>query len=130
MPIGKKYVHPTNAVYNFEWGMELDNFGRISANNTTHSGTTTTHGTYYYDVLGNLLMKGVGSTGNPSDPHLDYHTYQNDIRDQLVHHVSKHFRFGLKHDENGTITDQYWSSSHFDDSAFIYSNESLRLLLR
>lgn len=116
MPIGKKYIHPTNSLFNFEWGIEMDDFGRIQSNNTTHNGVTTENDKNYYDVLGNLLMTGIGATGNQLDPHVDYHTSKWDIRDQLTHYVSKNFRFGLQYNENGNIADQYWSSSEFDDN--------------
>lgn len=112
--IGKDYVHPANSNYNFQWRNELDNFGRVSTSKSIHNSVETTNGTYYFDVLGNMLMKGIGSTGNQADPHIDYHVYKNDIRDQLVNHTSKNFRFGLTYNEIGNITNQYWSNEYFE----------------
>ncbi len=114
IPIGKRYTHPTESGYDFEWRTNLDNFARPQTNLSTWNGVQTQTGQYYYDVLGNLLAKGLGATGNTTDPHLDYHFYRFDIRDQLTHNTSKHFRFGLKHDPQGNITDQYWSNELFD----------------
>ncbi|MDX2361572.1 MAG: RHS repeat-associated core domain-containing protein [Crocinitomicaceae bacterium] len=114
MNTGKRYIHPSNNLYDFIWTSELDNFGRVETASTSHGAISTQHGQYYYDLLGNLLMKGIAETGIPADPHLDYYAYKNDIRDQLEHHVSKNFRFGLQHNENGNITSQYWSNEHYD----------------
>ncbi|GEM_PF-6135542 len=112
--VGKKYTHPTNSLWNFEWSNELDDLGRINKTSTTHNSAATEHGTYYYDVLGNLLMRGIGNTGNQLDPHMDYQVTKWDIRDQIEHFISKDFRFGLEHDVNGNIISQYWSNEHFD----------------
>ncbi|NVK65629.1 MAG: hypothetical protein HWE22_13635 [Flavobacteriales bacterium] len=114
IPIGKRYSHPTESGYDFEWRTNLDNFARPQTNVSIWNGVQTQTGQYYYDVLGNLLAKGLGATGNTADPHLDYQFYRFDIRDQLTHNTSKHFRFGLKHDPQGNITDQYWSNEMFD----------------
>jgi len=115
IPIGSKYDHPTTSSFDFEWTNTLDGFGRISKTSTTQNSSVTDHGEYFYDILGNLVVKGIGGTGNPSDPYLDYQAVKLNIRDQAVHSVSNHFRFGLKRDKNGRITDQYWSNSEFDD---------------
>ncbi|WP_420572072.1 RHS repeat domain-containing protein [Kordia sp.] len=122
LPIGKRYTHPTESTYNFEWKTNLDNFARPQTNSSIWNGTTTQTGQYYYDVLGNLLVKGMGTTGNATDPHLDYHFYKFDIRDQLTHQTSKYFRFGLKYDPIGNITDQFWSNELFDPTNGANSN--------
>lgn len=122
LQIGKRYTHPTESMYNFEWRTNLDNFARPKTNISIWNGSTTQTGQYYYDVLGNLLVKGMGATGNATDPHLDYHFFKFDIRDQLTHQTSKNFRFGLKYDPKGNITDQFWSNELFDPTSGTSSN--------
>jgi len=122
LQIGKKYIHPNNPFYNFEWKSRLDNFARVHSNSISQNGSTSITGTYYYDILGHLLMTGLGETGNSSDPHVDYQVYRHDIRDQLTNNMSKNLRFGLKYDPLGNLTDQYWSNEHFDPTDADFNN--------
>lgn len=114
LPVGKTYTHPTESGYNFTWESELDNFGRVKVNKTIHNGVSTQTGKYYYDILGNLLMEGLGSTGNAANPHIDYVVNKRNIRDQMVNQMTKNLRIGLTYDMVGNITNQYWSNEHFD----------------
>lgn len=114
LPVGKKYTHPTQSSFNFEWKTELDNFARPKSNSSIHNGATTQTGAYYYDVLGNMLMKGIGTTGDNNDPHIDYCVFKRNIRDQIVNYTSKNFRFGLAYDLHGNILDQFWSNELLD----------------
>lgn len=114
LPVGKTYTHPTESGYNFKWLSEIDNFGRVKINKTIHNGVTTQTGKYYYDVMGNLLMEGLGATGNASNPHVDYVVYKRNIRNQVINQMTKNLRIGLSYDVVGNITNQYWSSEHFD----------------
>ncbi|MCH2196603.1 RHS repeat-associated core domain-containing protein [Kordia sp.] len=122
LPVGKQYKHPTESMYDFEWKTDLDNFARPQTNSSVWNGATTQTGQYYYDALGNLLVKGMGTTGNATNPHLDYHFFKFDIRDQLTHQTSTHFRFGLKYDPKGNITDQFWSNELLDPTNGASSN--------
>lgn len=112
--VGKDYLQPTNSLWDFSWNNELDNMGRVKTSETTHASSTALHQTNYYDIIGNLLLTGIGETGNPSSPFIDYQTIKLNIRDELVHGVTKFFRYGLKYDKGGSITDQFWSNEYFD----------------
>lgn len=114
IPTGKKYIHPTQANLNFTWNSEIDNFGRIKVSKNTHNGITTQTGKYYYDIFGNLLMQGLGTTGNTTNPHIDYVVNKQNIRNQVVNQMTKNLRIGLTYDLVGNITNQYWSSEQFD----------------
>lgn len=111
---GTSYIHPSQPEYNFTWESELDNFGRVKTNQATHNGITTQTGKNYYDIFGNLLMQGLGSTGNSANPHIDYVAFKHNIRNQLVSQMSQNLRIGLTYDMVGNISNQYWSNEHYD----------------
>lgn len=113
-PAGKNYIHPSDNAQNFTWSSQYDNMGRSYRSASTHNNITVNHVTTYFDLLGNPLISGIGETGNPADPHIDYQTIRFNIRDQLVHGVSEYFRYGLKYTLDGNISDQYWSSEYYD----------------
>jgi RHS repeat-associated protein len=114
LPVGKTYTNSSQSNYNFTWKSELDNFGRVKVNSTAHNGISTQTGKYYYDLFGNLLMQGLGSTGSSVNPHIDYVVYKRNIRNQVVNEMTKKLRIGLSYDMVGNITNQYWSNEHFD----------------
>ena len=111
---GKQYDHPVGSFYDITWYSLLDNLGRVTENAVTHNTITKQIGKNYYDMTGNQIMHGLGATGNSASPHLDYLYVRKDIRDQTVNSMGKTFRLGLKYNKAGNISDQYWSSEHFD----------------
>lgn len=114
LPIGKRYIHPSNAAFNFAWVDEIDNLGRVTVSKTIHNNTQRQVNKNYYDALGNLFMNGLGSTGVANDPHLDYVYYRKDVKGRLVNQQSKQFRFALAYDKIGSITRSIWSNEQFD----------------
>ena len=114
IPKGKDYINGANNAYNHQWRTSIDNFGRPTHNSSIHNGVTTQTSKLYYDPIGNLLMRGIGTTGNSSNPHVDYHVIKKNIREQLVSLMTKKFRAGLTYSPNGNITNQYWSNEYFD----------------
>lgn len=114
LPVGKDYIHPTNALANFKWRSEIDQFGRVLTSSNVFNNTTTQVAKNYYDPLGNLLITGFGATGVSNNPHIDYLSIKKNIRDQVVSQVSKNYRFGLTYDAAGNITNQYWNNGQFD----------------
>ena len=132
LPVGKDYIHPTNAQANFQWRSSIDHYGRILTSSNIYNGLTTQVSKNYYDPLGSLLMVGFGTTSVANNPHIDYITIKKNVRDQVVSQMSKNYRVGLTYDASGNITNQYWtneliepssaSSSTINQYAYTYDN--------
>lgn len=114
LPIGKRYIHPTTAAFNFTWVDDIDDLGRVTISKTIHNGVQKQVNKNYYDALGNLFMSGLGATGLANDPHLDYVYYRKDVKGRLVNQQSEQFRFALTYDKIGSITRNVWSNERFD----------------
>lgn len=110
----KTYLSPIDPVYNYTWEYKYDNFGRPIESLSGNPNDFKSNGTNYYDALGNLYKVGIGKTTDPLNPHIDYVVSKLNIRDRLTSQMSLNFRFGLSYNKNEQITDQYWSSEHFD----------------
>lgn len=130
--IGKEYINVAEPDYNFTWRSELDRFGRTRKNYTEYNANSTLTGQYYYDVLGNLLMQGVGGTGSGPQPHIDYVVSRKNIRDQLVSRMSNSLKIGLEYNSSGNITTQLWHNSHFDgnteSNVYFYAYDKINRL--
>nr|WP_294860052.1 RHS repeat-associated core domain-containing protein [uncultured Fluviicola sp.] len=114
LPIGKDYTNSVNSGSNFKWRTAIDIHGRAVTNTNTYNATDQQVSKNYYDPLGNLLLVGLGTTGNTSDPHRDYVSIKKNIREQLISQMSKNYRVGLTYDAAGNITNQYWSNEKFE----------------
>ncbi len=115
-PIGKDYTNSVNSSYNFKWRTAVDIYGRVIYNTNESNTVITQVSKNYYDPLGNLLLVGLGTTGNNSDPHIDYLSIKKNIREQLTSQMSKNLRIGLTYDAAGNITNQYWSNEKFEQA--------------
>lgn len=114
IPIGKDYNNSINSASNFRWRTNLDIFGRPITSMNVYNNVTTQVSKNYYDPMGNLLLCGLGTTGNSSNPHIEYVSMKMNIRDQLINLMSRNYRSGLTYDAAGNITNLYWSNEKFE----------------
>ncbi|MGB3464065.1 MAG: RHS repeat-associated core domain-containing protein, partial [Cyclobacteriaceae bacterium] len=112
----KESEHASDNTFDFRWDISYDNFGRPKNSKAGKSGDIALSSSNYYDGLGNLYKTGLGSGTGDYGPHMDFVAYKWNIRDELVSKMSHQFRLGLAYDKSGLISDQYWSSEHFDST--------------
>ncbi len=112
-----RFIHPSNTEFNYTWKNEYDGLSRLVKSFSGKTGEQLqVDSENSYDVLGNLAKISISATGVEADPYRDYLSNTYDIRGQLQGQFSKNFKFGLRYDVQGRITEQYWRNNLLENT--------------